>query len=286
MAPGRGTSAGSAHLRTPQRTVWGRFAGGWCRNPRLAGLDARHALWGLPSRLIRSALPAVAWGSAGPPAARAPPLCVGSLREARRAACGHPCRQAGTVLRRSASRPFGSHRHHVTATSLRFVPVPRWGSTRYAPYTQLSLRFGLFATPLRRGLQSGGARAFGACRPGSAPARGRALGRPKTDDASLSIFPRRLPRPKPTLRARLRRQRRDARFAHFDLPRARPGCHALRSFRHDGAAPVWAPLCVAAIRHRILRTQAARLHEMLEENGQTQYICNTTTRGRHETTEG
>lgn len=137
MAPGRGTAAGSAHLRTPQRTVWGRFAGGWCRNPRLAGLDARHALWGLPSRLVRSALPAVAWGSACPPAARAPPLCVGSLREARRAACGHPCRQAGTVLRRSASRPFGSHRHPVTATPLRCVTAPRRGSTRCASCTQL-----------------------------------------------------------------------------------------------------------------------------------------------------
>lgn len=71
-APGCGTPAGFVHLRTPQRTVWGRFAGGLGRNPRLSGLDARHALWGLPSRLVRSALPSVAWGSACPPAARAP----------------------------------------------------------------------------------------------------------------------------------------------------------------------------------------------------------------------
>lgn len=85
-----------------------------------------------------------------------PPLRVGSLREARRAACGHPCRQAGTVLRRLASPPFGSHRHHVTATPLRCVSMPRRGSTHCAPCTQLSQRFGLSATPLGRGLQSGG----------------------------------------------------------------------------------------------------------------------------------
>lgn len=66
-----------------------------------------------------------------------PPLCLGSLREARRAACGHPCRQAGTVLHRSASHPFGSHRHHVPATSLRCVAVPCRGSTRCAPCTPL-----------------------------------------------------------------------------------------------------------------------------------------------------
>lgn len=97
-----------------------------------------------------------------------PPLRVGSLREARRAACGHPCRQAGTVLRRSASHPFGSHRHPGPSTPLRFVHGPWWGSTRYASCTPLRCVSVSPRPRLGGACKAGGAR-LSACRPGQAP---------------------------------------------------------------------------------------------------------------------
>lgn len=207
-----------------------------------------------------------------------PPLRVGSLREARRAAGGHPCRHAGTVLRRSASPPFGSHRRHVPATPLRSVAVPRRGSTRCAPCTQLSLRFGPSTTPLGRGLRSGGRaplaladRAppplgvgrWGAlkpttlrCRfsPGGSPVRSRPFGRVfggsvETLASLTSTCPAHVlavtPFGRSAMTARLPSGRR------FASPQS-----AIESYG------LWRQGDYSA----------------LEENAKTQYICNTTTR--------
>lgn len=202
-------------------------------SPSLSGLDARNALCGLPSRApcgccsAPHSLPSV--GRLGAvetaPAAHDPPLCVGSLREARRRArCAPPpCHVSASSLPafryapfrsvrrsvvslsslRSASHPLGSHRSHIPP----FLPsVGRSGCVwvRLAPLASLGPRLRLKAKPARRGV----VRLFEASTAGATPpAHGRALGRPKTDDGGgrfapcalpsvghrLSVFPWRLP---------------------------------------------------------------------------------------------
>lgn len=91
-----------------------------------------------------------------------PPLCVGSLREARRATCGHPCRLRSLRSRRRHCPPL------VGLTSVRLSPPPRLvhsaalraraaaGFDSLRSLHAATLRSGHSATPLRRGLQSGG----------------------------------------------------------------------------------------------------------------------------------
>lgn len=137
---------------------------------------AWFAFAGILRMLFRSALPSVAWGSAYPPAARAPRFAwapcgrPGGRPAATLVACVRYAPAAVTVPLWSASPPFGSHRHPVSSTPLRFVHGPRRGSTRYAPCTPLRC---VPVTPRPRlggACKAGGAR-LSACRPGQAPQR-------------------------------------------------------------------------------------------------------------------
>ena len=138
------------------------------RAGRPACLDG-YAFAGILRMLFRSALPAVAWGRlahlrrAPPRFAWAPYGRPGGRPAATLVASGRYAPAAATVPLRSASRPFGSHRRPAPSTSQRSVAMTCRGSTRSHPSLRCA-SFSRYATPLRRGLQSGGARAFGACR--------------------------------------------------------------------------------------------------------------------------
>lgn len=203
--------------------------------------------------LFPSALPAVAWGRQERLAALAPPLCVGSLRETSRAACGLPCRHR----LRYAPPPLPSGRYApFIPLAVTGLPLVGLASARLSPRTHPALPSSLRSVVGQavsgfdslRSLHSASLRSghsatspFGeACKPGgqapsalaggaTPPAHGRALGRPETDDGGgrfapcalpsvghrLSVSPWRLPRRSASLRARLTGLRQDGRCAPF-----------------------------------------------------------------------